>query len=40
LKTQFIAHLRKKDKAPQYLWDHLEEVSRVAERFAGKVGRI
>jgi len=36
-----IAHLRKKDreaKDPQYLWQHLENVSELAGRFAGKIG--
>jgi hypothetical protein len=37
MKTQFIAHLRKKDREPQYLWTHLEEVSELAEDFANKV---
>jgi hypothetical protein len=38
MQTQFIAHVRKKDRKPQYLWEHLEEVSELAEQFAGKVG--
>jgi HD superfamily phosphodiesterase len=38
MQTQFIAHVRKKDREPQYLWEHLEEVSELAEQFAGKVG--
>ncbi|MGH2568975.1 MAG: CRISPR-associated endonuclease Cas3'', partial [Bacteroidota bacterium] len=38
MKTQFIAHLRKKDRKPQYLWEHLEEVSAIAGEFAGKIG--
>ena len=38
MKTQFIAHLRKKDRKQQHLWEHLEEVSDLAGRFADKVG--
>jgi CRISPR-associated endonuclease/helicase Cas3 len=38
MKNQFIAHLREKDKAPQFLWDHLSEVSTLAAQFAEKIG--
>lgn len=38
MKSQFIAHLRKKDREQQFLWTHLEEVSELASHFAGKVG--
>jgi CRISPR-associated endonuclease/helicase Cas3 len=38
MKKQFIAHLRKKDKEPQYLSDHLNEVSKLAGQFADKIG--
>jgi len=38
MKTQFIAHLRKKDGKRQHLWEHLEEVSEFTGRFAEKVG--
>ena len=38
VKKQFIAHLRKKDKEPQYLSDHLNEVSQLAGQFADKIG--
>ena len=37
-KSQFIAHLREKDKEPQYLTDHLTEVSELAGHFAHKIG--
>jgi CRISPR-associated endonuclease/helicase Cas3 len=37
-KVQLIAHLREKDKKPQYLWNHLTEVSALAGQFAGKIG--
>jgi len=37
MKSRFIAHLRKKDRELQYLWSHLEEVSELAGRFAGKI---
>ena len=37
MKNQFIAHLRKKDKKPQYLSDHLNEVSKLAGQFASKI---
>ncbi|HEX7975599.1 MAG TPA: CRISPR-associated endonuclease Cas3'', partial [Anaerolineales bacterium] len=40
-KNQLIAHLREKDKEhkdPQYLWDHLSEVSKLAGQFADKIG--
>ena len=30
MKNKFIAHFRKKDKEPQYLSDHLNEVSELA----------
>ncbi len=38
MKNRFIAHLRKGDGEPQYLWDHLREVSILAGQFAGKIG--
>ncbi|MDP2366166.1 MAG: CRISPR-associated endonuclease Cas3'', partial [Ignavibacteria bacterium] len=38
MKKQFIAHLRKKDKEPQYLSEHLNEVSELAGQFASKIG--
>ncbi len=38
MKNQFIAHLRKKDKEPQYLSEHLNEVSKLAGQFASKIG--
>jgi CRISPR-associated endonuclease/helicase Cas3 len=38
MKKPFIAHLRKRDGEPQYLWKHLEEVSELAGQFASKVG--
>ena len=38
MKNKFIAHLRKKDKEPQYLSDHLNEVSKLAGQFADKIG--
>jgi CRISPR-associated endonuclease/helicase Cas3 len=38
MKIQFIAHLRKKDKEPQYLSVHLNEVSQLAGQFASKIG--
>jgi len=38
MKNKFIAHLRKKDKEPQYLSDHLNEVSQLAGQFASKIG--
>ena len=37
-RNQPIAHLRKKDKEPQYLSDHLKEASMLAGQFAGKIG--
>ena len=38
MEKQFIAHLRKKDKQPQYLSEHLNEVSKLAAQFASKIG--
>jgi CRISPR-associated endonuclease/helicase Cas3 len=38
MKKPFIAHLRKRDREPQYLWTHLEEVSELAGLFASKMG--
>jgi len=38
VKQQFIAHLRKKDKEPQYLSVHLNEVSQLTGQFASKIG--
>ncbi|MGB8213616.1 MAG: CRISPR-associated helicase Cas3' [Anaerolineales bacterium] len=40
-KKQLFAHFREKDKdhkEPQYLWDHLSNVSKLAGQFASKVG--
>lgn len=37
MKNQRIAHLRKKHGEPQRLWRHLEAVSKLAGRFAGKI---
>lgn len=37
ISNKLIAHLRKKDKEPQYLWDHLYEVSVIAGQLAGKI---
>jgi hypothetical protein len=37
MKKPFIAHLRKRDREPQYLWKNLEEGSKLPARFAGKV---
>jgi len=34
----FIAHLRKKDKQPQFLCTHLEEVAALSGEFAAKIG--
>ncbi len=38
MKNHLIAHLREKDKKPQYLWEHLSEVSDLAGQFANKIG--
>lgn len=38
MKKKFIAHLRKKDKEPQYLSEHLNEVSELAGKYASKIG--
>jgi len=38
MKNRFIAHLRKKDKAPQYLCSHLTRVSVLTGQFAAKIG--
>ena len=38
MKNQLIAHVRKRDKEPQYLSEHLNEVSRLAGQFASKIG--
>lgn len=38
MKREFVAHYRKMDQQPQYLWDHLEETSIYAGRAADKVG--
>lgn len=38
MKKRIIAHLRKKDHEPQFLWDHLRGVSSLAGQFAEKVG--
>jgi len=35
--TQFIAHVRKKDKQPQALWTHLEEVAEMAGGLRGRL---
>jgi CRISPR-associated endonuclease/helicase Cas3 len=40
-KKQLFAHFREKDrdhKEPQYLWDHLNAVSKLAGQFASKIG--
>jgi CRISPR-associated endonuclease/helicase Cas3 len=37
-KTQFLAHIRQRDKQPQLLIDHLANVSELAGRFAHKIG--
>jgi CRISPR-associated endonuclease/helicase Cas3 len=36
--NKYIARLRLKDRKPQYLWNHLTEVSSLAGQFAGKIG--
>lgn len=38
IKTQFIAHRRKKDGESQYLCNHLTRVSVLTEQFAAKIG--
>lgn len=38
MKEEFIAHWRKSDQQPQYLWDHLEEASSYASQAAEKIG--
>lgn len=38
MKNRFIAHFREKDEQPQYLWDHLSQVSAFAGQFATKIG--
>jgi CRISPR-associated endonuclease/helicase Cas3 len=38
MKNKFIAHLRKRDKAPQYLCSHLTKVSVLTGQFAAKIG--
>jgi CRISPR-associated endonuclease/helicase Cas3 len=38
MKKQFFAHIRKKDKTPQSLDDHLRAVSKHAGDFASKIG--
>lgn len=38
MQNQFIAHIRKSDQMPQYLWEHLEETAELAGRFAEKIG--
>lgn len=38
MKGQFIAHRRKTDGEPQDLWQHLEETSELAAKFAAKIG--
>jgi len=35
MQNQFIAHIRKSDGEPQYLWEHLEETAELTGRFAG-----
>ncbi|HEV8538204.1 MAG TPA: CRISPR-associated endonuclease Cas3'', partial [Bacteroidota bacterium] len=37
MKKQFIAHLRKKDREPQYLCSHLTRVSVLTGQFAAKI---
>jgi HD superfamily phosphodiesterase len=34
----YIAHIREKDRAEQYLEDHLFEVSEIAKELAAKIG--
>jgi CRISPR-associated endonuclease/helicase Cas3 len=38
MKKQFVAHIRKKDKTPQSLDEHLKAVSKRAGNFASKIG--
>lgn len=38
MKKQFVAHIRKKDKTPQSLDEHLRAVSEHAGEFASKIG--
>ncbi len=38
MRSDFIAHVRKRDGRQQSLWTHLEEVSEIAGQFAAKVG--
>lgn len=38
IRQEFVAHIRKTDKQPQTLEDHLAEVADYASRFAAKVG--
>lgn len=38
MKKQFVAHIRKKDKTPQALDEHLRAVSKHARDFASKIG--
>jgi len=38
VKKQFVAHIRKKDKTPQSLDEHLTAVSKLAGDFASKIG--
>jgi CRISPR-associated endonuclease/helicase Cas3 len=38
MKNQYIAHIRKTDKEPQYLWNHLNTVSMLSGLFTEKVG--
>ncbi|WKZ38399.1 MAG: CRISPR-associated helicase Cas3' [Anaerolineales bacterium] len=38
MKKQFVAHIRKKDKTPQSLDEHLRAVSKHAGDFASKIG--
>jgi len=35
--ANLIAHLRKKDKEPQPLWTHLEEVAEMMGKFANPI---
>jgi CRISPR-associated endonuclease/helicase Cas3 len=38
MKEDYIAHWRKSDQKPQYLWDHLEEAATYAGQAAEKIG--
>ncbi|MDD5371345.1 MAG: CRISPR-associated helicase Cas3' [Anaerolineaceae bacterium] len=38
MQDRFIAHLRTNDREPQYLWDHLKNVSAFSGQFTNKIG--